>query len=99
MRTDERRWIVVIGKVAGEERVNYADREILMHLKMKMRCVTTMRISYCSDLVTARDLLTFPHEYSIKMAVQGVCIFDLAVFAERVPHNNDVPPRSSKISR
>src|SRR6516165_8629195 len=97
MRIDEFRWGVIICVVACEHRVDYADREILMHFEVKMRWIKAMRIPDGPNLLAASNLLTFPHQDSVKMGIKRIGILYLTFFHEGMPDDDDISPSTPKI--
>ena len=97
MRIDEIRRDVVVGQIAGEHRMNNADREVFMQLEVKMRRIEPVRVSNGADLLSATHLLTFSHEDSIEMSVQRIRIFYLTVLHKSMANHDHVSPRPTEI--
>jgi hypothetical protein len=77
--------------------VDHANREILVHFEVKMRRIKAMRIPNGPNLLAASNLLTFPHQDSIKMGIERISIPYLTFFHKGVPDNDDIPPSTPKI--
>src|SRR6516165_10727154 len=97
MRIDEFRWGVIICVVACEHRVDYADREILMHFEVQMRRIKAMRIPDSPNLLAASNPLTFSHQDLVKMGIKRIGILDLTFFHKGVPDDDDISPSTPKI--
>src|SRR6516162_4309052 len=97
MRINEFGRSVIICVVACEHRVDYANREIFVHLEVKMRWIKAVRISHGPNLLAASNLLTFPHQDSIKMGVKRIGILYLTFFHEGMPDDDDISPSTPKI--
>src|SRR6202795_1912746 len=97
MRIDEFRRDVVVGQIAGEHRMNDADREILMYLEMKMGRIKSMGVTNGADLLPTSHLLTFSYENPVEMTVEGVRLLHLPFLHKGMANDDHVSPGSTKI--
>ena len=72
MRNDEARGIIVIAEVTIESCAVDADPKIFPDLKMQMRVIPPVRCADCSDLLTARHILSVRDQNRAQVPVKRV---------------------------
>src|SRR3977135_686987 len=99
MRGDELRGVVVVAEVARKLGAAPNDLQGLPTLQKTKRTVETVRRAHGRDLLAARDRLAAPNRHAVKMSIESVDIFEVAVLAIGVPHDDHVPPPHVTIAR
>ena len=69
-----------------------------MHLEVKMRRIEPVGVSNGADLLSTTYLLTFSHQDSIKVSIQRIRIFYLALLHKGMANHDDISPRAAEIT-
>src|SRR3974390_158580 len=69
-----------------------------MNLEVKMGRIKPVGVSDRTDLLSAGNLLAFPHQDSVEVCVQRISVLNLAVFHKGMPNDDNVSPCSTEIS-
>ena len=89
----------VTDKIACATGMIHSDREILMHLEVKVRGVHSMIVPDGADLLTSFYLLSLPHHDPIEMTVERVCKVDFSVRNPGMSDHHHISPISPDITR
>jgi hypothetical protein len=77
--------------------MHYANREIFMHLEVKMGRIESVRIANRADLLSASNLLTFSHENSIKVPIQRIRVLYLTILHKSMANHDHISPGPTEI--